>query len=1261
MNRKLPPVKALSVIVMLLLSIFSYGQLPNFNLTVTPTPQTCLGNGSLSFTVTGNDPSASIDYAVYLLPNTADPVTVVTTPTVGGLVAGNYLVIATQSLGAEFNTSSANVTISNNIQPLQYTLVPTRVRCGNDGVITVNVTSGNAVSYEIVAGPVTVAPQSSNVLNNLPVGQYQVRVYDNCGEAVVVTTQVQQATTSLSILAGAVSGGELPSCDTVGITHNFHTTTPNEIFFPLTFQYTVYPPGGGTPTVVTVNVPNGSNTQMNQTGAIIPFYNDQQYTYDILVTDVCGNTFVRNNNIVNARFTAGLEPNIENCGDQYFSIVPNLYVGPYTISFSSVPDGFVPENFNSSHPTFATGNAEYGDSDNYVPHGVYAGELTDSCGRTAQFEYEITLPEVQPQTIHNLAGCSELGSITVSVPGRDIVSISITGAPDAYAETLPHDVSEYITPINNDGLLGLVINNLPLGVYTFVMTDSCGVEHEAEHNLSGGGGNLNLTVLQRAGCEEGNGSIRISSQGSTFISVVMTDAPGDFVDTPFDVSENIASNGWFFMNSLPEGSYTFDVVDECNLQGTVTTYVNGYEITVNDIDVIQNCGSFDINLQHTSNGNYIHSFWLQRYNEENNTWGHPQTGVAYTDGTQPTITNSIYLDNNTITPSLAYTGQFRIIKAFFIYGSGISTNFRCTQEIYSFTFDGGPVITGAYSFPCANNLNEVAIVATGVPPLTYRITTKNGEQFIVENANSNIFQDLETATYNFQVSDVCGNIRNIQFDINSLDPVVIEASGFCENEDSSLSVQPFSFLQYEWYEASNPGTILSTTNILEFPSFSSGNDAGTYIVNITSDDPDSCMNQTLEYIISPNAMPNAGEDDTVIVCNDGETVNLSAFLSNPHDAGGIWEDVDNTGALTGNTFAIDGINEGTYSFRYTVTGLCNSTDEAIITVQLNNRPDSPVTANVDPVCEGEPVQLGATEVAGAAYQWTGPNNFTSSDQNPLIANATIASSGVYTVTATVNGCPSDPAEVTVIINPLPQFSIQGNTEICAGQGTVLSIAPQNFNAQSVTYEWYHEGVLIDGADAESVEVFETGIYEVFVTNNDCEAQQSITVSENTNAFAVEIENGCRNYNYIISVANTDDLLGAVYQWSGPAGFNHTGPEADITNLATGEYTVIVTNADGCTAEASVTIDNTSCFIPRGISPNNDGMNDSFDLSNLGVKDIKIFNRYGLKVYEKQNYTNEWYGQSDKGDLPTGTYFYVITLSADAKVTGWVYLQREFSR
>ena len=82
-------------------------------------------------------------------------------------------------------------------------------------------------------------------------------------------------------------------------------------------------------------------------------------------------------------------------------------------------------------------------------------------------------------------------------------------------------------------------------------------------------------------------------------------------------------------------------------------------------------------------------------------------------------------------------------------------------------------------------------------------------------------------------------------------------------------------------------------------------------------------------------------------------------------------------------------------------------------------------------------------------------------------------------------------------------------------------------------------------------------------------------------------------------------------------------------------------------------------IPKGISPNGDGLNDEFNLSDVcNLKNVKIFNRYGVEVFEKDDYKNEWHGQDFNGsELPSATYYYVAKLSNGDVRTGWVYLNR----
>ncbi len=70
-----------------------------------------------------------------------------------------------------------------------------------------------------------------------------------------------------------------------------------------------------------------------------------------------------------------------------------------------------------------------------------------------------------------------------------------------------------------------------------------------------------------------------------------------------------------------------------------------------------------------------------------------------------------------------------------------------------------------------------------------------------------------------------------------------------------------------------------------------------------------------------------------------------------------------------------------------------------------------------PVCAGETINLTTSE--GTGYSWSGPDGFTSNEQNPSITNATVSMSGTYTINAiSADGC-TDTANVSVIVNAYP--------------------------------------------------------------------------------------------------------------------------------------------------------------------------------------------------------------------------------------------------
>ncbi|TYC17109.1 T9SS type B sorting domain-containing protein [Bizionia gelidisalsuginis] len=98
---------------------------------------------------------------------------------------------------------------------------------------------------------------------------------------------------------------------------------------------------------------------------------------------------------------------------------------------------------------------------------------------------------------------------------------------------------------------------------------------------------------------------------------------------------------------------------------------------------------------------------------------------------------------------------------------------------------------------------------------------------------------------------------------------------------------------------------------------------------------------------------------------------------------------------------------------------------------------------------------------------------------------------------------------------------------------------------------------------------------------------------------------------------------------------------------------------------NVLTENCPPFIPEGFSPNNDGINDHFNIAGLYTifekHELLIYNRWGTLIFIGNN-DLKWYGISNRGFnkgylVPTGTYFYVLHLNdANYKsMTGWVYL------
>jgi gliding motility-associated-like protein len=793
----------LLVFGMLLMPALMFG----FTFTVTPTTETCSGNATLAFNVSNPNPNGSIEYIIYKLPNITVPYASTTNALLGGLTAGDYRVVAVETVGGATTTQQADVTITSAIVPLEFTVQSLNQACAAVSNISVNVTSGTAVSFEIFEGPITFPSQASNIFSNLTVGVYKIRVFDNCGAGVVSTFTVTLNPTGLSVGPPTFTNTSPPSCDFTIATQTITPTTGTVIAYPVVIQYTVHPPNGDPSIIINQTLASGNPLSQN-IAVTLPTYLNQDYTYDLSITDACSsqttNSFTSSQGIT-------LLPNIYTlvCSDNYFELRTTNFTPPFTLDFTAFPAGFDPAVFNAQYPgPYSTSPVTFGSPTLITPLGSYTVTITDSCGKSKTITFDVLDVEPQPVAVATNNGClSNSGKIEIIIPHYKIATAFITSAPASYPLPLPSDVSSFIDTASGV----LTLPSVPLGDYIIELTDFCNnVIAPVSVSIPAYVGQPMVSDV-RPGCELQKSSIRVSSGNSAKLTAVTVDAaPAGFgFPVPYLASEHITAAGEFYMNNLPSGNYTITGTDECGFVNTISVAVAGYAITSSAFSLQTNCGTFDLTLDFVSNANANETYWLQKQLDETaNTWGHPVTEVPFTETSLPDATNSYPLSNNTTNYNLAFNGTFRIVRNFLTYNNGKDLNTgivtaidkNCTEILQpTLEFNESLDIIDAYRMPCsADSSLDVIVDVNGTPPLHYTITEKDGVPFDLDNGTSNVFSNLEAGVYTFQVQDNCGNIVNRIFDVGALaslinltkpDDLVSCAATVTGNETFDLSQQ----------------------------------------------------------------------------------------------------------------------------------------------------------------------------------------------------------------------------------------------------------------------------------------------------------------------------------------------------------------------------------------------------------------------------------------------------------------------------------------
>ncbi|MCB0636553.1 MAG: gliding motility-associated C-terminal domain-containing protein, partial [Lewinella sp.] len=194
----------------------------------------------------------------------------------------------------------------------------------------------------------------------------------------------------------------------------------------------------------------------------------------------------------------------------------------------------------------------------------------------------------------------------------------------------------------------------------------------------------------------------------------------------------------------------------------------------------------------------------------------------------------------------------------------------------------------------------------------------------------------------------------------------------------------------------------------------------------------------------------------------GETITLSTNAYTGMAVQYYWETPNGTQITNNNTLTINNANtshSGPYSV-YVVRDGCASTVSPVRNITVFPIPSINVTSNT-PVCEGSVISLSATFYSNGVYNWSGPNAFTASVNNPVINNANPElHEGIYRVFVTRNGCVSDTVttEIEVRDRPAAPMIYTGGNICLDDPDAVLLLGIDTASAVAgATYNWFAEG------------------------------------------------------------------------------------------------------------------------------------------------------------------------------------------------------------
>ncbi|WP_271767696.1 gliding motility-associated C-terminal domain-containing protein [Aquimarina algiphila] len=441
-----------------------------------------------------------------------------------------------------------------------------------------------------------------------------------------------------------------------------------------------------------------------------------------------------------------------------------------------------------------------------------------------------------------------------------------------------------------------------------------------------------------------------------------------------------------------------------------------------------------------------------------------------------------------------------------------------------------------------------------------------------------------------------------------------------------------------------------------------------------------------------------GEDTMINVCESIGQVNLRSLLDTdgtPIANTGVW--TNSAGAVINNTFVfpISDVAQ-TFNFTYTTVSTGGCTETADLALTINKLPNAGEDGGTTVCSDNLTVTLfdllgGTPDTTGT---WAGPFGYVSPDHLGVFDASDVflpvlgAGEYIYMIPDNAGCSTSDQSKVVVTIVDPVEIGNDRSETFCKIDGRVnlYSLLDRDTPRTGVFEDTDNTGAL----SADGVLEFATltsAIYNFrYVVRNAAPCDES-SLNVSVQIIDLPIPNVPAQEFCILDAVRLEDIEVDVLNYNWYATQESETPIIDNPILLDNQvYYIATVDVDNCESErleVMITILNTGersstgelCTLDfqDGVSPNGDGQNDTFDLLIEEVYnipeafpdfDIKIFNRYGSLVYEGNNNTEEFRGESNVSvrlgdDLPSGTYFYIFSpnFENNIPIQGSFYLSR----